>query len=136
MMDRRQRDALDRHITGNYGEDQFMFSGDEESTMTEVDLRCPVCLELTGETWGGTGVKVLVHDDIDPQALCSTCATTYDGDVVVFSMENFGVVVLSAADYKEIFNTQEILPLPVIGNDGSINKVPEAKRIYYRASIE
>lgn len=30
MMERRDREALDRHITGNYGEDQFRDQPDEE----------------------------------------------------------------------------------------------------------
>jgi hypothetical protein len=35
MMDRHQREALDRHITGNYGEDQFKGLGDDEEDVSD-----------------------------------------------------------------------------------------------------
>ncbi len=37
-MDNRLRDALDRHITGNWGEDQF-----KEDTEPNPDTVCPEC---------------------------------------------------------------------------------------------
>lgn len=58
-MDRRQREALDRHITGNYGEDQFkgelgmsmcdrceeLFDA-EAITVTPMGWVCPGCREI------------------------------------------------------------------------------------------
>jgi hypothetical protein len=35
-MDRRESEALDRHITGNYGEDQFGFEPDKDSAIIKV----------------------------------------------------------------------------------------------------
>lgn len=37
-MDKYQAAALDRHITGNYGEDQF-----EDATQDELEYMCPDC---------------------------------------------------------------------------------------------
>lgn len=37
MMNQRERDSLDRHITGNYGADQFKDEGEVE---------CPFCDEM------------------------------------------------------------------------------------------
>jgi hypothetical protein len=50
MMDARQRADLDRHITGNYGEDQFKY--------TEAPGLCDSCYEFyEAETFGfGVGV--------------------------------------------------------------------------------
>ena len=35
MLDRRQKEALDRHITGNYGENQFKDEEDNEDEEVE-----------------------------------------------------------------------------------------------------
>lgn len=37
-MDRRESEALDRHITGNYGEDQF-----QDDPEPEIEWDCPQC---------------------------------------------------------------------------------------------
>ena len=44
-MDRRERDALDRYITGNYGEDQFRQQLANEQAPYDWDeiARCPEC---------------------------------------------------------------------------------------------
>jgi len=62
MMDQRQRDALDAHITGNYGEDQFRGIADPSGLVVK-DL---VTLLVTSEGPVETYAVVLDPGDGEP----------------------------------------------------------------------
>lgn len=63
-MERREREALDRHITGNYGEDQFR----DEMEEVEMDIPDP-CMKCSGVGMHGEGCPTQVIDisTITPQ---------------------------------------------------------------------
>lgn len=87
-MDRREQEALDRHITGNYGEDQFdgVFVTEDgreylvgDGILEEVTATCPHCgLEADGH----------VEEETDEGYLRLVCQTDVQTDVQINNQED------------------------------------------------
>lgn len=66
-MDRQQREALDRHITGNYGEDQFRGQADDDD-----DHTLHVSVDLPPDVLAATGLTLLQLQQRAAQAVLDT----------------------------------------------------------------
>lgn len=87
-MERREREALDRHITGNYGEDQFKGEAEAEALAEKVGnsfgFLCPKCKRGDHLAVGAHVTVRLTPDgsedsggahewDKDSEAMCNSC---------------------------------------------------------------
>ena len=64
-MDKRDREALDRHITGNYGEDQFKNRSFKKPTKKQPSLK-------TLEKWDNEGFcRATDGCKVEPDGCCS-----------------------------------------------------------------